>query len=108
LDYQPSVSQIEYRMLGATEHLPDGCAGELPDETPPAHSAQDVGVAERDLAELSADQGGADVADDGFDFGQLGHRTLSLMRFDYLMIQLRGGEFTTEARNTWKSTETNS
>ena len=31
-------------------------------------------MAQRDSADAAADEGGADVADDGFDFGELGHR----------------------------------
>ena len=47
-------------------------------ERPAGHAAQDVVVAQRDSAELAADEGGADVADDGFDFGELGHRVRNL------------------------------
>jgi hypothetical protein len=55
----------------------DGGPGEGAEEAPPGHAAQDVIVAQRDSADLPADEGGADVADDGFDFGELWHRTES-------------------------------
>ena len=50
-----------------------GRPGEPAHQTAPGDAAQHVVVAESDAVEAAADQGGADVADDGFDFGKLGH-----------------------------------
>ena len=38
-----------------------------------SHPTEDVIVAERDPANAAADKGGADIPNDGFDFGKLGH-----------------------------------
>jgi hypothetical protein len=38
-----------------------------------SHSAKDVVVTERDPADAAADKRGANIANDGFDFGKLWH-----------------------------------
>ena len=61
-------------MLGpARDRLHRGTA-ETTYQRPARDPAQDVVVAQRNSAELAADEGGTDVSDDGFDFGKLGHR----------------------------------
>ena len=68
----PSL-EIEHRVLGAAGHPRMVAPVKRAEQPPPAHAAQDVVVAQRDSAEAAADEGGADVADDGFDFGELWH-----------------------------------
>ena len=62
-------------MLGPAEDGAHGGAVQAAQQRPAGHPAQDVVMAQRDSAELAADEGRADVADDGFDFGELGHRS---------------------------------
>ena len=73
LHHEPPLAEIEHGVLGAAEHVVHGRAGEPAHQTAAGDAAQHVVVAQGDPVEAAAEQGGADVADDGFDFGELGH-----------------------------------
>ena len=73
LHHQASLAEIEHRMLGAAEHVAHGRALQAPQEAAAGDAAQDVVVTQGDPVEAAAEQGGTNVADDGFDFGELGH-----------------------------------
>jgi hypothetical protein len=68
------MAEVEDGVLGAAEHVGNRGSAHTPDEAAACHASQNVVVAQRDSAELAADEGGADVADDRFDFRELGHR----------------------------------
>jgi hypothetical protein len=61
-------------VLGTPVHFAYGGAGESTDEPAPGNPPKDVVMAEGDPPDGAADQGWSDVSNDGFDFGQFGHR----------------------------------
>ena len=60
-------------VLGAPGDVAHGGPGQVPEQTAAGDAAQHVVVAQADALESAAEQGGTDVADDGFDFGKFGH-----------------------------------
>jgi hypothetical protein len=74
LDDQAILVQLENRVLGAPENSPDFRAGQSPDETAAGDSTKDIVVAQGGPTDGTSNQGWADVSNDGFDLGQLGHR----------------------------------
>jgi len=73
LDDQPALAQVEHRVLGAAEDGTDRAAGKLAQQPAASDATEHVVVAQPHPVEAAAEQGGTNVADDGFDFGKLGH-----------------------------------
>jgi hypothetical protein len=73
LHHQAPLAEIEHGVLGAAEDVAHGRAVEPPHQAAARDAAQDVVVTQGDPVQAAAEQGGTDVADDGFDFGELGH-----------------------------------
>jgi hypothetical protein len=60
-------------MFGASEYVQYGRPWETPKEAPAGDAAQYIVMAQGDSADPAANQEGAKVPDDRFDFRQLGH-----------------------------------
>ena len=67
-------AHVDDGVLCPAEDVADLGASQLPQETATGHAAEDVVMTQGDPPETAVEKGRADVADDGFDFGQLGHR----------------------------------
>jgi hypothetical protein len=74
LDDQTVFTEVDHRVLGSAKDVVHSGARQLTEETAARHAAQHVVMTQADSPESAAKQGRADVADDGFDFGKLGHR----------------------------------
>jgi hypothetical protein len=61
-------------VLGAPADFHHAGATQAAEKTAPGDAAKDVVVGEPGGGQSPSGQGGADVADDGLDFGKLGHR----------------------------------
>jgi hypothetical protein len=66
-------ADIQHGVLCAPRHLAHRNPAEIAQQTTAADAAEHVVMTETDALELAAEQGGADVTDDRFDFGKLGH-----------------------------------
>ena len=74
LDDRRCAPRSMHRMLGAAEDIVHRRAREPSQQTATGDAAQHIVMTQGDAHESAAEQGGSDVADDGFDFGELGHR----------------------------------
>lgn len=60
-------------MLGTAGHRGDAGTGQSGQEALPGHTAEDIVVGESRRGDAAPGEPGSQVADDGLDFGQLGH-----------------------------------
>src|SRR5205823_1407284 len=72
LNDQAALPQIEHGVLGSPKDSAHSRPGQLSEQAPAADAPEHVGVTEGNAIEAAAEQGGTDVTDDGFDFGELG------------------------------------
>jgi hypothetical protein len=69
LDDQARRVELEHRMLGPAVYLPDGLPRQAAEELSPSNPAQNVIMIESDSADAAAEEAGAEIPYDGFDFG---------------------------------------
>jgi hypothetical protein len=73
LHHQPPAAEVEYGVLGTAGDAADGRTTEATQQPAPGGPAEDVIMTERYRAEGAPHKARAEIPDDRFDFGQLGH-----------------------------------
>ena len=69
---EPLLAQIEDRVLGPPEEIPNPSAGQVPLQPMLAHPPQHVAMAQHGAYKPPPHYLGAEITDDGLDFGKLG------------------------------------